>query len=152
MNRSSIMQKIKKNLRLRTVKLTIELEKRFAVYGNPEIVRRVVRSYGYNTRVARRKCFVNERTRKLRLDFPKSMVDKDVSLWESVIFVDESKFNIFGPDGRITVWRKPNEEFNPKSLLPTAKHGGGGIMVWGCFAASGMGNLVFIENWTNISI
>ncbi|GBM33965.1 hypothetical protein AVEN_53831-1 [Araneus ventricosus] len=74
------------------------------------------------------------------------MVDKDISFWESVIFVDESKFNIFASDGRITVWRKPNEELNPKKLLSTVKHGGGGIMVWGCFAASGMGNLVFIEN------
>ncbi|GBM02066.1 hypothetical protein AVEN_209754-1 [Araneus ventricosus] len=90
--------------------------------------------------------FVNERTRKLRLDFEKPMVDKDVSFWESVILMDESKFNIFGTNGRITMWRKPNEELNTKNLLPTVKHGGGGIMVWRCFAASGMGNLVFIEN------
>ncbi|GBM05993.1 Transposable element Tc1 transposase [Araneus ventricosus] len=74
------------------------------------------------------------------------MVDEYISFWESVIFVDESKFNIFGSNGRITVCRKPNEELNPKNLLPTVKDGGGGIMVWGCFAASGMGNLVFIEN------
>ncbi|GBL75713.1 Transposable element Tc1 transposase [Araneus ventricosus] len=75
------------------------------------------------------------------------MVDKDISFWESVIFVDESKFNIFGSNGRKTVRRKPNEELNPKNLLPTVQHGGRGIMVWGCFAASGMGNLVFIENY-----
>ncbi|GBM35875.1 hypothetical protein AVEN_134680-1 [Araneus ventricosus] len=84
------------------------------------------------------------------------MVDKDISFWESLIFVDESKFNIFGSDGQITVWRKPNEELNPKNLLPTINNGGGGIMIWGCFAASGMGNLVFIENnmdkYKNINI
>ncbi|GBN98448.1 Transposable element Tc1 transposase [Araneus ventricosus] len=74
------------------------------------------------------------------------MVDKDISFWESVIFVDESKFNIFGSDERITVWRKPHKELNPKNLLPTVKRGGGGKMVWGCFAASDMGTLVFIEN------
>ncbi|GBM43466.1 Transposable element Tc1 transposase [Araneus ventricosus] len=72
------------------------------------------------------------------------MVDKVISFWESVIFVDESKFNIFGSDRRITVSKKSNKEFNPKNILPTVKYGG--IMVWGCFAASGMGNLVFIEN------
>ncbi|GBM54333.1 Transposable element Tc1 transposase [Araneus ventricosus] len=86
-------------------------------------------------------------TRKLHLDFEKSVVYNDISFWESVIFVDESKFNIFGSDGRKTVWRKPNEELNPKNLWPTVKHGGRGIMVWECFAASGMGNLVFIENY-----
>ncbi|GBL80384.1 Transposable element Tc1 transposase [Araneus ventricosus] len=74
------------------------------------------------------------------------MVDKEISFWQSVIFADEAKFNIFGSDGRITVWRNLNEELNPKNLLPTVKHGGGGIMVWEFFAASGMGNLIFIEN------
>ncbi|GBL92612.1 Transposable element Tc1 transposase [Araneus ventricosus] len=147
------MHKIRKNSRLSAVKLTTELEKRFAIKVNPETVRRVIRSYGYNSRVARRKCFVNEGTRKVRLDFAKSMADKDISFWESVIFVDESKFNIFGSDGRISVWRKPNEELNPKNLLPTVKHGGGGIMVCGCSAASGKENLVSLKViWTNISI
>ncbi|GBM94456.1 hypothetical protein AVEN_50289-1 [Araneus ventricosus] len=74
------------------------------------------------------------------------MVYKDISFGESVIFVDESNFNIFLSNRRLTLWRKPNEELNPKNLLTTVEHGGGGIMVWGCFAASGMGNLVFIEN------
>ncbi|GBN24535.1 Transposable element Tc1 transposase [Araneus ventricosus] len=147
------MHKIRKNPRLSAVKLAIELEKRFAIKVSLETVRRVIRSYGYNSRVARRKCFVNEGTRKVRPDFAKSMLDKDISFSESVIFVDESKFNIFGSDGRIYVWRKPNEELNPKNLLPTVKHGGGGIRVCGCFAASGMGNLVSLKIiWTNISI
>ncbi|GBO07195.1 hypothetical protein AVEN_45419-1 [Araneus ventricosus] len=66
------------------------------------------------------------------------MVYKDISFWESVIFVDESDFNIFGSNGRLTLWRKPNEELNPKNLLPTVKLGGGDIMVWGCSAAAGI--------------
>ncbi|GBM22940.1 hypothetical protein AVEN_136360-1 [Araneus ventricosus] len=70
------------------------------------------------------------------------MVDKDISFSESIIFVAETKFNIFGSDGRISVWRKPNEELNPKNLLPTVKHGGGGIMVC-CFW---YGKFSFIEN------
>ena len=80
------------------------------------------------------------------------MGDREILFWESVIFVDESKFYSFGSDGRISVCRKFNEVLNPKYLLPIAKNGGGGIMKLGCFAISGMGNLelyfpsYFIEN------
>ena len=117
-----IMHKIKKNPKLKAVKLITELEKIFMTKENSETVRRVTRSHGYNRRIDRRKFFVVERTRKLCLDFAKHMVDKDISFWKSVIFVDESKFNIFGTNGRITVWRKPNEELNPKNLLPAVKY------------------------------
>ncbi|GBO06045.1 hypothetical protein AVEN_158024-1 [Araneus ventricosus] len=76
-NRSFIMHKIKKNPKLSAVKLATELEKRFAIKVNPETVRRVIISYGYNSRVAKRTFFVNERTRTLSLDFAKSMIGKD---------------------------------------------------------------------------
>ncbi|GFT20106.1 transposable element Tc1 transposase [Trichonephila clavipes] len=48
--------------------------------------------------------------------------------WNKVIFSDESKFNIFGSDGRHMVWRKPNTSHHPKHTIPTVKHGGGSVM------------------------
>lgn len=111
-------------------------KKRFAIKVNPETVRRIIRSYGYNNRITRRKVFVNKRVKKLCLDIEKSMVDKDISFWETVIFVDESKFTIFGSDGRITVWKKPNEEVNLKNKLLTVKNRGrrpNGIGTFCCF-------------------
>ena len=30
---------------------------------------------------------------------------------------------------------KPNTAFELKNLIPTLTHGGGSMMVWGCFAA-----------------
>ncbi|GBM06848.1 Transposable element Tc1 transposase [Araneus ventricosus] len=47
------------------------------------------------------------------------------------------------------VWRRKNEEFNPKNLVGTVKYGGGGVLVWGCMSASGQGNLVFIDDIMN---
>ncbi|GBM36193.1 Transposable element Tc1 transposase [Araneus ventricosus] len=47
------------------------------------------------------------------------------------------------------VWRRKNEELNPKNLVGTVKYGGGGILVCGCMTASGLGNLVFIDGIMN---
>ncbi|GFX25180.1 transposable element Tcb1 transposase [Trichonephila clavipes] len=65
---------------------------------------------------------------------------KTDNFWKKVIFSDESKFNIFGSDGRRTVWRKPNTALDPKNLHPTVKHGGVSIMVWGRMVSNGVGN------------
>ena len=41
---------------------------------------------------------------------------------------------------------KPLTALNKENIVPTVKHGGGGIMVWGCMAADGVGQLQFIED------
>ncbi len=39
----------------------------------------------------------------------------------------------------VTSGVKTNTAFHKKNIIPTVKHGGGSVMVWGCFAASGPG-------------
>ncbi|GFX14327.1 transposable element Tc1 transposase [Trichonephila clavipes] len=110
-----------------------------------EAVRKVLRKAGYNGRVARKKPFIGKRNRVKRLKFAKEHILKPQQFWNEVIFSDESKFNIFGSDGRRMVWRKPNTSHHPKHTIPTVKHGGGLVMVWGCMPALGVGKLVFID-------
>ena len=57
------------------MKLTTELEKRFMIKISSETVTEVIRSHGFNNIVTRRKFFINERTRKLDLNFTTPMVD-----------------------------------------------------------------------------
>ena len=47
------------------------------------------------------------------------------------------------------VWWKRNAEYSPKNAIPTVKHGGGNIMLWGCFSAKGTGRLHRIEGRMN---
>jgi hypothetical protein len=47
-----------------------------------------------------------------------------------VIWSDESSFTPFPTSGRVYVWRRPKEAYNPGCLIRTVKHWGGSVMVW----------------------
>ena len=72
--------------------------------------------------------------------------NKDMDFWKRVLWSDEPKFNLFGTDGKVRVWREPREEFQPACAVPTVKHGGGNVKVWGCFAWNEVWNLAFIDD------
>ena len=55
-----------------------------------------------------------------------------------MIWSDETKIELFGLNVNGHVWRKPG-------TIPTVKHGGGSIMLWGCFSVAETGRLVRIE-------
>ena len=68
-----------------------------------------------------------------------------MEFWKRVLWTDESKFEFFGCKQRFRVWRKTGEELQDRHLQKTVKHGGGNIMVWGCFSWAGVGQLIKID-------
>ncbi len=45
-----------------------------------------------------------------------------------------------------------NQVRSKKCILPTVKHGGGSVMVWGCMSAASTGELQFIEGTMNANM
>ncbi len=43
--------------------------------------------------------------------------DKDEDYWDSILWSDETKINVFGTDGFKTVWRRKGEEYKEKVSL-----------------------------------
>jgi len=66
-----------------------------------------------------------------------------------VLFADRNKYNVFGSDGHNYVWREPGEELCKKKFYSKVKHVGASVRLWGCVAASGVGNLHFIKGIMN---
>ena len=59
---------------------------------------------------------------------------------------------VFGVNARRHVWRKPGTAHHQAKTIPTVKHGGGSIMLSGCFSAAGTGRLVKIEGKMNATM
>lgn len=89
---------------------------------------------------------------KARLKFAGENVDKDQDLWNNVLWTGESKTDLYGPQNRGPVWHKPNTAFQEKNLIPTVKHRGGSVMVWGCFPAAGPGQVTVTESTMNSAV
>ena len=64
---------------------------------------------------------------------------------QSIVFSDESKFNLLYSDGKPVVWRGPDCRLMKENIIETKKFGGGSIMVWACFSYHGVGKLVIIK-------
>ncbi|GFX94177.1 transposable element Tc1 transposase [Trichonephila clavipes] len=141
-----VLKDIKIDPKLSAVKLAAETSRIMGRSVSAETVRNVIRHAGYSSRVARKKPFISLQNHKKGLEFAKTHQLKTDNFWKKVIFGDKIKFNIFRSDGHRTVWGKPNTALDSKKLRPTVKHGGNSVMVWGCMASNGIGNLVFIDD------
>ncbi|KAI8122783.1 Transposable element Tc3 transposase [Lucilia cuprina] len=67
--------------------------------------------------------------------------------FENVIYSDEKKFNLDGPDGLHKYWR---DLCHPRQMCYNRNHGGGSLMVWAAFGALGkLNSEKYVESLEN---
>ena len=110
-----------------------------------DTVRRRLRSVGLMGRVAKKKPLLRSANRKKRLQWARDHKNWSIDDWNRVLWTDESKFEVFGSKRRTFVRRRSNEKMLDACLTPSVKHGGGNVMIWGCFGNGRVGNLFQIK-------
>ncbi len=58
----------------------------------------------------------------------------------SKVDAQKSPQTAFGSDGVKHVWQQPGDEYKDQCVLPTVKHGGGGVMVWAAWVLPALGS------------
>ena len=88
------------------------------------------------------KTLISKKNQKVRLDFTTEHILWTEEQWNMVHFSDESKFNLFGSDGKRFVRRKNGERLSPQCGKKTVKFGAGSIIMWVMISSVGVGPIV----------
>lgn len=113
-------------------------------------VQRRLNELGLKARRPAKKPLLSKNMKQNRLIWCKERRIWTIDDWNNVIFSDESKFNVLGPDGWTSVRRRKGERYSDECLVPTVKKSAG-IMVWGCITSRGVGPILFIEGSINMN-
>lgn len=116
-----------------------EINEQFDLNLSVTTIKRRLSDVGRFGRRPVKKPYISKKNRVKRLQFAKQHLNWTVKHWEKVLWSDEKKFLMFRSDGNCYVRRPQNTRFDPKYQIPTVKHGGGKINVWGCFSRDGLG-------------
>lgn len=84
---------------------------------------------------------LTESHKKARLAYAKKYIQWSVQ-WRDVIFSDEKKFNLDGPDGCQYYWHSLNKS---REVRFSRNYGGGSVMVWASFSYNGTSPLCWIN-------
>ena len=147
-----VTREVSQKPRKSATELACELSEMCGVNISAATIRRTLHRANLHSRRPRRKPLLKPRHKTARLEFARKYIEKPLSFWDTILsfwdtilWSDETKVNLFGSDGVQHIRRRAGDEYADKNVLPTVKHGGGSLMVWGCMSSQGVGELHFLE-------
>lgn len=99
-------------------------------------------------RKLKRKPVLSARHQAARLKFAQEHMSW-VKKWKRVIYSDEKKFNLDGPDGFSYYFHDLRKE---ERVLSRRQQGGGSVMIWACIGYENKGDIVFLPKKVNSEV
>jgi len=109
-----------------------------------ETVRRRLHEQGLRSRARAQAPLLLGRHREGRRQYARNHANWTWREWRNVLFTDESRFGLYGSDGRIRVWRRRGQRFEENMIEPVRAFSGGSVMIWGGVSRDRRTNLVVI--------
>lgn len=116
----------------------------FRRFVHPVTIRRALASHGLKNRRPYKGLMLTQRRRGGRLNWARLHLRWTRRQWGSVLFSDESKFNVSFADGRMRVWRSRGTRFDDRCVTEYDRWGGGSVHVWGGITAFEKTDLVVL--------
>lgn len=104
-----------------------------------------LRETGLHSFFKKKKPLLRKVNIKKRLDFARKYASRPVDFWKKIVWTDESKFELKNTKRRQRTRCLESERLKPRFTQATVKHGGGSLLVWGCFSWRRVGNIVKID-------
>lgn len=106
---------------------------------------------GYVARIQKRKPFVSNANRLLRIKFAREHMNWSVEKWARVIWTDETSFERVRSRGVMYYYKDCFNDHKQVSR-PSVQKGGGSIMFWGCFKNDRIGLGRFLSGSINATV
>ncbi len=117
-----LMRRVEENRHASSLQLSKEVESQTGVTISRDTIRRTLQRNGMHGCRPRKKPLLKPRHKKAHLEFARPHADKDEDYWDSILWSDETKINVFETDGFKTVWRRKGEENKEKCMAYVGLH------------------------------